>query len=274
MLALAEEEKKKLRWKTIAMVFQNSLDVLNPVMKWAPDRGAPQGSRKPVGAGSLREAGRLLELVGLEEWKMLIHQLSGGMRQQVLWPWLSPALPPHSRQPASSLDAVARKALFETVRRLQDKLGFSCWSSPDLSTMKDLTDKLMVLYSGEIMERGLTREMVEEPAHTYTRGLINSSVQAFPYKDLWGIPGEAQPGSAGCAFAGRCTQASAECTEKKPSLRQVSANREVACHRGGIVDLLKATDISKSYRVQNRTIAAVSGVSMRVRHGETLALVG
>jgi peptide/nickel transport system ATP-binding protein len=280
LLALAEEEKKKLRWKTIAMVFQNSLDVLNPVMKVGTQIVEPLKEAENLSEREASgEAGRLLELVGLEKyWKDAYpHQLSGGMRQRVL---LAMALSCSPRllildEPASSLDAVAKKNLFETVRRLQDKLGFSLLViSHDLSTMKDLTDKLMVLYSGEIMERGLTREMVEEPAHTYTRGLINSSVQAFPYKDLWGIPGEAQPGSAGCAFAGRCTQASAECTEKKPSLRQVSANREVACHRGGIVDLLKATDISKSYRVQNRTIAAVSGVSMRVRHGETLALVG
>lgn len=280
LLSLAEKEKKKLRWKTIAMVFQNSLDVLNPVMKVGPQIVEPLKETENLSTREASlEAERLLELVGLEKyWKDAYpHQLSGGMQQRVL---LAMALSCNPRllildEPTSSLDAVTRKALFNTIHRLQEKSGFNMLViSHDLSAMKDLTDKMMVLYGGEILERGLTKEIIEEPAHPYTRGLINSSVQAFPYKDLWGIPGEAQAGLKGCAFAGRCTQALEGCSEKKPRLQQVFAGREVACHRGGIIDLLKAADISKSYRVGNTIIPAVKGVTLRVRHGETVALVG
>ena len=146
--------------------------------------------------------------------------------------------------------------------------------SHDFSAMQDLTDKMMVLYGGEILEKGLTQDVIEEPGHPYTRGLVNSSVQAFPYKDLWGIPGEAQYDSKGCVFANRCTQAIKECGEKKPLLERVSDNRELACLRGGIVDLLKAEGISKSFKVQHTVIQAVRDVSLRVRHGETVAVVG
>lgn len=280
LLALAEKDKKKLRWKTVAMVFQNSLEVLNPVMRVGQQIVEPLKEAESLSEREASlEAERLLELVGLEKyWKdSYPHQLSGGMRQRVL---LAMALSCRPRllildEPTSSLDAVTRKALFEMVHNLQEKFGFSMLViSHDLSAMQDLTDKMMVLYNGEILERGLTREITEEPAHTYTRGLINSSVQAFPYKDLWGIPGEVQAAARGCAFASRCTQALEGCTEKKPQLKQVFANREVACHRGGIVDLLKATGISKSFKVQKTVIPAVKEVTLRVRHGETVALVG
>ena len=279
-MSLAEKDKKKLRWKTVAMVWQNSLDVLNPVMKVGQQIVEPLKEAEGLSEREASlEAERLLALVGLERyWKdSYPQQLSGGMRQRVL---LAMALSCNPRllildEPTSSLDAVTRKALFEMVHNLQEKIGFSMLVvSHDLSAMKDLTDKMMVLYGGEIMERGLTGEIIEEPAHAYTRGLVNSSVQAFPYKDLWGIPGEAQAGARGCAFAGRCTQALDGCGEKKPYLEQVFSNREVACHRGGIIDLLHAADISRSYMVQNTVIPAVKGVTLRVRHGETVALVG
>jgi len=280
LMCLTEKDKKKLRWKTVAMVFQNSLDVLNPVMKVGHQIVEPLKETESLSEREASlEAGRLLELVGLEKyWKdSYPHQLSGGMRQRVL---LAMALSCSPRllildEPTSSLDAVTRKALFEMLHRLQDKIGFSMLViSHDLSAMQALTDKMMVLYSGEIMERGLTREIIEEPAHTYTRGLINSSVHAFPYKDLWGIPGEAQAGVTGCAFANRCTQFLEGCAKEKPYLKQVLSNREVACHRGGIIDLLVAKDIFKSYQFHNKVIPAVRGVTLRVRHGETVALVG
>ncbi|MDO9534892.1 MAG: ABC transporter ATP-binding protein [Bacillota bacterium] len=280
LMSLAEKDKKKLRWKTIAMVFQNSMDVLNPVMKVGHQIVEPLKETEGLSEReAFLEAERLLKLVGLEKyWKdSFPHQLSGGMRQRVL---LAMAMSCSPRllildEPTSSLDAVTRKSLFEMVRDLQEKIGFSMLViSHDLSAMKDLTDKMMVLYGGEILERGLTREIIEEPAHIYTRGLINSSVQAFPYKDLWGIPGEAQTEVKGCVFASRCTQALEGCSEKKPYLEQVFTNREVACHRGGIVDLIRARGISKSYKVQNTIIPAVKDVILRVRHGETVALVG
>jgi len=280
LLSLAEREKKKLRWKTIAMVFQNSLDVLNPVMKVGQQIVEPLQEVEGLSEREASlEAERLLELVALDKnWKNAFpHQLSGGMRQRVL---LAMALSCGPRllildEPTSSLDAVTRTDLFKMIHTLQDKIGFSMLViSHDLSAMQDLTDKLMMLYGGEILEKGLTQDVIEKPAHTYTRGLINSSVQAFPYKDLWGIPGESMSQPQGCVYANRCIQVIENCFAEKPLLKKVSPNREVACHRGGIVDLLKADNVAKSYKVKHRIIEAVKDVSLRVRHGETVAVVG
>lgn len=280
LMSLAEKEKKKLRWKTVAMVFQNSLDVLNPVMKIGQQIVEPLKETEGLSEREAsREAERLLALVDLKEyWRdSYPHQLSGGMRQRVL---LAMALSCNPRllildEPTSSVDAVTRKDLFEMIRNLQERIGFSMLViSHDFSAMQDLTDKIMVLYGGEILEKGPTQDVIEEPDHPYTRGLVNASVQAFPYKDLWGIPGEPQDNSKGCVFASRCTQAIKECGEKKPLLEQVSDRRELACLRGGIVDLLKAEGISKSFKVQHTIIQAVRDVSLRVRHGETVAIVG
>ncbi len=280
LLSLAEKEKKKLRWKTVAMLFQNSLDVLNPVMKIGRQIVEPlqetEGLSDREASG---EAARLLELVGLEKyWRdSYPHQLSGGMRQRVL---LAMALSCSPRllildEPTSSMDAVTRKDLFEMIRNLQERMGFSLLViSHDFSAMRDLTDKIMVLCGGEILEKGPTQDVIEAPGHPYTRGLVNSSVRAFPYKDLWGIPGETQHDSKGCVFASRCTQAIKECAQKKPFLERVSDNRELACHRGGIVDLLKAEGVSKTFQVQHKVIQAVRDVSLRLRHGETVAVVG
>ena len=279
-MSLAESEKNKLRWKTVAMVFQNSLDVLNPVMKIGPQIVEPLRETEGLSdREASHEAERLLALVDLEtHWREAYpHQLSGGMRQRVL---LAMALSCSPRllildEPTSSVDAVTKKDLFDMIRNLQAQFGFSMLViSHDFSAMQHLTDKIMVLYGGEILEKGLTQDVIEAPDHPYTRGLVNASVRTFPYKDLWGIPGEAQYDSQGCAFAGRCTQAIDVCAEKKPLLARVSHNRELACHRGGIVDLLKAEGISKSFKVQHTVIEAVRDVSLRVRHGETVAIVG
>lgn len=282
MINLNEKEKKKLRWKTIAMVFQNSLDVLNPVMKVGQQIVEPLKETKGLSPGEANiEAERLLQLVGLEKYskESFPHQLSGGMRQRVL---LAMALSCSPRllildEPTSSLDAVSRKDILKMVLDLQQKLGFSMLViSHELSTMQELTKKMMVLYGGETLETGQTKEIIEEPAHTYTRGLINSSVEAFPYKDLWGIPGEALSGTEvkGCVFANRCTQALKECQEDRPVLKKIHEKREVACHRKGIINLIYAKNLTKLYKVGNKTITALHNVTMRVRHGETVALVG
>ena len=279
-MSLPKSEKNRLRWKTVAMVFQNSLDVLNPVMRIGPQIVEPlQETESLSDREASREAERLLALVGLETyWREAYpHQLSGGMRQRAL---LAMALSCSPRllildEPTSSVDAVTTQALFDMIRNLQAQFGFSMLViSHDFSAMQQLTNKIMVLYGGEILEKGVTQDVIEAPDHPYTRGLVNASVRAFPYKDLWGIPGEAQYDRCGCVFANRCTQAIAVCTEKKPFLARVSHNRELACHRGGIVDLLKAEGISKSFKVQHTVIQAIRDVSLRVRHGETVAIVG
>ncbi|MDO9574622.1 MAG: ATP-binding cassette domain-containing protein, partial [Candidatus Contubernalis sp.] len=104
---------------------------------------------------------------------------------------------------------------------------------------------------------------------------INSSPHYFAYKDLWGIPGEPPTGEeSGCSFHSRCSQALESCREGVPLLQQVCCERRVACHRGGIITILQAEELEKEYRLKKSVIKAVNKVSLHVKEGEVVALVG
>lgn len=281
LLKLSKSELKALRWKEIAMVFQNALDVLNPVMtigEQITERLVELMGYSKEEASAEQE--RLLEMVALEaHWKEAYpHQLSGGMRQRVLIAMAISCKPKLIifDEPTSSLDVILRQSTIELIKELQAALGFSMMViSHDLSVMTELSEDLLVMYAGSIVETGKTDEVIHEANHPYTRGLISSSVQVFPYKDLWGIAGEAANAmDEGCTFAPRCTQKRESCFIFKPELKSVNPFRKVACHRGGIVHLLEAHNISKTYTIGKKKIEAVQNASFYVRHGETVALVG
>ncbi|MCD1295422.1 ABC transporter ATP-binding protein [Methanocella sp. CWC-04] len=279
--SMQEYEKDRVRWKEIAMVFQNGLEVLNPVMKVGQQVCEPmikhlRLSKKDAEARCVE----LFGMVGLDPVWMgaYPHQLSGGMRQRVL---IAMAL---SCEPellildevTSALDAFARKEIRDLLLDLQKKHGYSMvMISHDITFVSSMASRLMVLYSGRIVERGPTRDVVNSPRHPYTRGLINSTPDIFIYKDMWGIPGESSSGKhKGCPFYSRCTQPIDICLEAPPELKGYGG-REVACHRGGIATLLKASCLAFNYYMPDgRKISAVDDVHMEVREGEVLAIVG
>ncbi|WP_054698419.1 ATP-binding cassette domain-containing protein [Desulfosarcina cetonica] len=106
--------------------------------------------------------------------------------------------------------------------------------------------------------------------------MINASADFFPYKDLWGIAGSPpRPGeTGGCPFQARCCQSSKTCAQKRPELVHVGLQRQVACHKGGIQTVLQAMDLRKTYHLGSKRIDALQGVSLTVRRGEVVALVG
>lgn len=281
ILSLSEEEQKKLRWSQPALVFQNALEVLNPVLSIGEQVAEPLKRHLSLSGKELEaKLKELFALVKLDfAWrKAYPHQLSGGMRQRAL---LAMALSCSPRvliidEPTSSLDAIARKELLEMLKALQEKLGFAMIViSHDLAAMQSLAEELIVIYSGEVVEEGPTKEIIEKPGHPYTRGLISSSVDVFPYKDLWGIPGDgAGANSAACAFANRCTQAIELCRSKKPLLTELNHGRSVRCHRGGIATILEGKSISKEFRINGLRVKALQEVDINLCHGETVALVG
>ncbi len=285
ILALPEEAKKELRWSKLAMVFQNSLEILNPVLTIGEQIAEPLRRHLKPGGGELEtELVKLFRLVGLEYfWKEAYpHQLSGGMRQRVL---LAMALSCRPAvlvvdEPTTSLDAIAKKEILGMLKNLQLAIGFSMIIiSHDLAAMESLAEKLLVLYDGETLESGPTADVIEKPRHPYTRGLINSSVEIHPHKDLWGIRGERAGGdhNKSCSFSGRCTQEIGICQQKRPSLTTLNDGkgaRMVRCHRGGIVTLLEAGLITRCFTLGKRKIEALQGVDIKLFHGETAALVG
>ncbi|QGG49060.1 ABC transporter ATP-binding protein [Heliorestis convoluta] len=281
-LSLSSEEKKDWRWNYVSLVFQNSLEVLNPVMKVGPQILEPLWKKSKL---SKKEASE--ELQQLLQWVQLDlavqdaypHQLSGGMRQRVL---LAMALACRPKllimdEPTSSLDEATRRQITERINALQKELGFALLLiSHDLRTVYELTDDVMVLYGGNVVEQGKTKSIVKKPYHPYTAGLLQASLDLFPYKDLWGIPGESYDGveRSGCPYVQRCTQQEWYCHEKKADLSSPEQERLVRCHFGGLRRLLQGIDISKNFGSASQQITAVTNCSIQVRHSETVALIG
>lgn len=281
-LALAETEKKRLRWSYVSLVFQNSLEVLNPTMKVGQQIIEPLRQQGLLSEKQLsKELQLLFNLVKLDSnWQHAYpHELSGGMRQRVL---LAMALACKPQvlvmdEPTSALDAIAKRQLVAMIKELQRELGFGLVViSHDLSTIKELTNQLLVLYGGQVVEQGNTKELVEEPKHPYTAGLINAAVDVFPHKDLWGIPGEPPVGSLAncCEFSPRCTQKTELCCRQQPTLKGIEGERLVRCHQGGVVTLLIGKKLVKKFTVNKQSVPAVAGCDLYLRHGETVALVG
>jgi peptide/nickel transport system ATP-binding protein len=280
---LPEPEMDRIRWKDIAIVFQNSLEILNPVMTVGAQVVEPllkQGGM-PVKDAQARCAD-LFRMVGLDPaWTDAYpHQLSGGMRQRVL---LAMALSCDPKllildEVTSALDAFTRKEIRDLLIDLQKRNGYGMvLISHDLSFVSSLASRMIVLYAGKVVESGPTADIINAPRHPYTRGLVHSTPDIFVYKDLWGIPGESasDDGHAGCPFSRRCTQPAEICRTSPPRLQPCGDGREVACHRGGIATLLRADGVHFRYLLPGRkTLHAVDGAGVEVCEGEVLAIVG
>ncbi|VVB71658.1 Trehalose/maltose import ATP-binding protein MalK [uncultured archaeon] len=273
LLKISEDDFRNLRGKELAMVFQNTEDALDPVCR-IDDQIAEAilvhhgQSRKNIKAAVLK----LLMSVGLNENKALAypHQLSGGERQRVL---IAMALANDPDvlildEPTASLDALTKADILKLFRSVIN-CRISLVITHDISMARALTQKMAVLYAGRIVEIGRTEEMVTNPRHPYTRGLIRSYPGMTTTRDLQGIPGRMAQGLDGCPFHERCTQAIEICNCLVPQLREID-ERLIACHRGGIVPLLEIRNLGMSFD----SCSVLRGVSLTLFEGETLALVG
>jgi peptide/nickel transport system ATP-binding protein len=280
--SLPESRMDKFRWKDIAIVFQNSLEVLNPVLKIGVQVTEPM--LKHLGISSDRARGKCADLfrtVGLDpKWMdSYPHQLSGGMRQRVL---LAMALSCDPKllildEVTSALDAFTRKEIRDLLVNLQKKNGYTMLMiSHDITFVSSVASRIAVMYSGRVVETGPVRDILVSPRHPYTRGLVHSTPDIFVYKDLWGIPGDVPAGDEfkGCPFSPRCTQKIDICSKVSPVLMP-AGGREIACHRGGIAGLLEARNLSFRYRLPDgEYLQAVEDVNLEVKEGEVLAVVG
>lgn len=274
VLSLDEKERRKMRGKDMAMVFQNVEDALDPLMTvYDQIEEAILAHREKSDLDDVGDrVRRLLRSVGLGEEKSesFPHQLSGGEKQRGL---IAMAIANDPQvlildEPTASLDAVTKAEITQLLReRIREKIVLVI--THDISTAAKLTEKMAVLYAGRIVEMGDTRDLLENPRHPYTRGLIRSSPNMTTTKDLQGIPGRMEHGVSGCPFSERCTQRIDRCRKEVPQLLDVG-DRMIACHRGGIVPLLELSDVKTSFG----DFAAVDGVDLTLYEGETIALVG
>jgi len=272
--ALDDRELRKMRGRDMAMVFQNVEDALDPLMTVSDQIGeAISAHRDRRHPGDIRgRIGRLLGSVGLEDVKggSYPHQLSGGEKQRAL---IAMALANDPQvlildEPTASLDALTKAEITKLLlERMVGKVSLVI--THDLSAAARLTERMAVLYAGRIVEIGDTSDLLENPRHPYTRGLIRSSPNMTTTKDLQGIPGRMVHGVSGCPFSERCTQRIDICNKEVPPLLEVG-DRSIACHRGGIVPLLELSGV----RTKFGNFVAVDGVDLTLYEGETIALIG
>ncbi len=279
---MTKRELRRVRWRQIAMVFQNSLEILNPVITLGEQLIEPLTTHLQLTAAEAKDRVKeMLRATGLDsKWMTAFpHQISGGMRQRAL---IAMALACRPEllivdEPTTSLDPESRQAVLDLLEKLQGSMGFAMiLISHNLPAIRRLTGRLLTMYGGRIIEEGNTASVLRHPLHPYTRGLINAAPEFFPYKDLWGIPGAPpEPGlNTGCGFAPRCCQEGAVCTQKPPELTEQADGRWVACHKGGIETVLSTEGLLKSYRLGKEEIKALKGVDLHVRRGEVVALIG
>lgn len=233
-------ELQAFRWKETSMVFQSALNALNPVLKIKDQIADVMIKHQQTPRQAAYERAReLLALVGIERDRAesYPHELSGGMRQRVVIAMALALNPPLMimDEPTTALDVVVAKDILQRIEQLKEEMGFSIlFITHDLSLMVEFSDRIGIMYAGNIVEIAPARELYENPLHPYTQGLLNSFPALTGKKEmLTGIPGS--PPSllhppAGCRFHPRCPQATSECSEIAPQLRQIRPGHWVSCH--------------------------------------------
>ncbi|MFF1324912.1 dipeptide/oligopeptide/nickel ABC transporter permease/ATP-binding protein [Streptomyces chartreusis] len=242
--------RRKLLGHEMAMVYQDALSSLNPAMTIRSQL------KQVVRRGGRRGPHELLTLVGLDPERTLRsypHELSGGQRQRVL---IAMALSRDPKlivadEPTTALDVTVQAQIMELLLRLREELGFALiLVSHDLALISDVTDRVVVMYGGQIVETGVTADLVEAPAHHYTRGLLGSVLSLESAQErmtqIKGVVPSPADFPAGCRFADRCPLASEVCRTTAPALTGTPAHT-AACHHPAI--LLAPTDRSESEAV-------------------------
>lgn len=273
ILALSEEEIRRIRWNRVAMAFQNAQNRLNPTHRILDQVAEPMIAHRYGDKAQAKErAVEILKEAGLASAKFHHHphQLSAGEQQRVL---IAMALINDPEilildEPISSLDAGSRMEMITFLKRAIRGRTVLVMTH-DISTAARLASGVATLYGGRIVELGPTSAVLSHPCHPYTRALLRSYPNMTTTKDMQGIKGRMDRLVTGCAFHPRCTQAIPICQKQIPALVKHDGWL-VACHRGGIISALSVNKLSKSFG----QLKAVAGVSLTLEHGETLALVG
>ena len=239
LLKLKEEQLRRIRGAQVAMVFQDPMMTLNPVLRIDTQMVEAVRAHQDVDhEKALQLAKEALQKVGIASPEARLraypHQFSGGMRQRVA---IAIAMLNRPRlivadEPTTALDVTIQAQILHEAQKLCRESGTALiWITHDLSVVAGLADRICVMYAGRIVESGPVDEVLDAPLHPYTRGLIGS----VPSRNRRGSPLAQIPGvmpsladlPPGCAFRARCTRASSVCAEE-PSL-QGRRGRQVRC---------------------------------------------
>jgi len=298
--------RRRVRRDHLGAVFQDPMTSLNPTMR--------VGRQVAEAAGSAAAARSLLDSVGVPEAARRMnsypHELSGGLRQRVMIAMAiagSPALVV-ADEPTTALDVTVQAQILALVRELRDEIGCTfLFITHDLGVASQVADRIAVMYAGRIAELGTTEQVLQEPTHPYTRGLLRSRLRMHadrgrPLPSLVGDPPDPRDPPEGCAFAPRCPLATDGCTADAPALVARESRSSVAClhadERESEADLglaglewptvmpmakrpiaVLVVDVHKTFQLRagfrkRQPLEALRGVDLSVPEGGSLALVG
>ena len=243
LLELSEDElQTQIRGNEIAMVFQDPMTSLNPVLSVERQLTEPLRVHLQMNPEQARKrAVELLELVGIPDPDRRLesypHQFSGGMRQRVMIAMALAGNPSLliADEPTTALDVTIQAQIMDLVTELRDKIGLTIiWITHDLGVVAGLAQRVIVMYAGRIVEEADVDSLYEDTRHPYTLALMNALPQADRRREgrLKAIPG-APPNMLadplGCPFAPRCEFVQSRCRVENPALESVAPNHSIAC---------------------------------------------
>jgi peptide/nickel transport system ATP-binding protein len=239
--AATQERLRELRGDRIAMIFQDPLMTLNPVLSIGEQMAEAVLEHRPVeGGAALAMAAEALSRVGIssgrERLAQFPHEFSGGMRQRVA---IATALlnKPDliiADEPTTALDVTIQGQILFEMQKLTRETGTSLiWITHDLTVVAELADRVAVMYAGRVVEAGPVGEVLDGPRHPYTRGLLDSvpdeAIHGSRLAQIDGMAPRLDARPAGCAFAPRCARAAPACREQDPP-ETVQGGRRFRCH--------------------------------------------
>src|SRR5215212_4362374 len=233
LLQLKEEERRKIRGAEMAMIFQDALSSLNPVLSVGDQLGemfvVHRGmSRKDARAKAVELMDRVRIPAAEERVRQYPHQFSGGMRQRIMIAMalaLEPALI-IADEPTTALDVTVQAQVMELLAELQREYHMGLvLITHDLGVVADVADRIVVMYAGRIVETSPVHELYKRPAHPYTKGLLDS-IPRLDHKGqvlyaIKGLPPNLLKIPTGCAFNPRCPMAQDVCRTEEPPLYEV-----------------------------------------------------
>jgi oligopeptide transport system ATP-binding protein len=242
LVQMSKEELRHVRGAQIAMIFQDPMTSLNPVLTIGKQLEEPLMLHVGMTKKQARErAAELLGMVGIPNAKDRLndypHQYSGGMRQRVMIAMALSCSPQIliADEPTTALDVTIQAQITDLVKRLRDELGMAIiWITHDLGVVASLAQRVLVMYGGYIIEESPVIDLYANPTHPYTIGLLGSLPRVdekIPTKlfSIEGQPPVLYEKPTACPFAPRCKWALEHCWQENPPLIEVSPEHRAAC---------------------------------------------
>ena len=242
LMQLTDNEIRAIRGDRISMIFQEPMSALNPVYTIGNQLSEVfQVHHKATRKQAMEKSLEMLTKVGIPDplarLKAYPHQLSGGLRQRVMIAMALGCSPELliADEPTTALDVTIQAQILELITKLQEDFNTAVIIiTHDLGVIAETTDRVLVMYTGNVMETATTVDLFENPKHPYTKGLIKAipSVTSDESADLYEITGTVPSLfdlPRGCKFNTRCPEALDICRQKKPKLIQIGEKHKVAC---------------------------------------------